>query len=156
MHADVDHFRLSIERQPDHWVLAVQNRVNGARLYHTRSTNLRCAQYVLLEFISSELGRRVRNDDVAWVDVQTSSKPVPDDFGVTGLTRLMPVAVGRYSGATALGELEVHGILYARILRYCKYCEKQSPHEVRSGPDGTSKVCIRCREDELMAELDPD
>ena len=47
-------------------------------------------------------------------------------------------------------------ILYTRLLRYCKYCEKETSHEVRSGPDGKSEVCIRCREDQLLAELDED
>ena len=47
-------------------------------------------------------------------------------------------------------------ILFTRILRHCRCCGKQTPHEARSGPDGTSEVCIRCREDQLMAELDDD
>jgi len=47
-------------------------------------------------------------------------------------------------------------ISFARILRYCKYCEKQTPHEVRSGPDGSSEVCSRCREQALLDELDED
>jgi len=47
-------------------------------------------------------------------------------------------------------------VSFARILRYCKYCEQQSPHEARVGPDGSSEVCIRCRELALMEELDPD
>jgi hypothetical protein len=47
-------------------------------------------------------------------------------------------------------------VSFTRILRYCKYCEKETPHEARIGPDGSSEVCIRCRELALMEELDPD
>ena len=67
MHAEVDHLRLSIERRLDHWALAVQNRANGAWLYRARVTNLQCGRYVLLDFTSSELGRRINYDDVTWV-----------------------------------------------------------------------------------------
>ena len=68
MHADVDHLRLGIERQSDHWAVAVQNRDNGAWLYHACVTNLQCGRYILLDFTSSELGRRINSEDVAWVD----------------------------------------------------------------------------------------
>jgi hypothetical protein len=53
-------------------------------------------------------------------------------------------------------ERERRGISYTRILRRCKYCEKETSHEVRYGPDGSSEVCIRCREEALMEELDQD
>ena len=72
MHADVEHLRMCIERQPDHWALAVQNRANGAWLYRARVTNLQCGRYVLLDFTSSELGRRINCEDVTWVDGEQS------------------------------------------------------------------------------------
>ena len=69
MQATVEHLRLCIERQRDDWVLAVQNRANGAWLYRTRSANLSCGQYVLLDFISSELGRRISDEELMWIDM---------------------------------------------------------------------------------------
>jgi hypothetical protein len=75
MQADVDHLRLSIEREPDHWVLAVQNRSSGAWLYRSRATNLRLAQYVLLDFTSSELGRQIRDEDVMWLGARQDCSP---------------------------------------------------------------------------------
>ena len=73
MHADVDHLRLCIEREPDHWALAVQNRADGTCLYHARATNLQCGRSVLLDFTSSELGRCINYEDVAWVDAEQSA-----------------------------------------------------------------------------------
>ena len=70
MQADVDHLRLSIERQPDHWTTIVVDRFNGACLYRAQCTNLHCGQCVLLEFISCELGRRIRDEDLTWVEVR--------------------------------------------------------------------------------------
>jgi len=69
MHADVDHLRLSIEREPDHWSMSVRNRTNGTWLYRAQSTSAHCGRCVLLEFVSCELGRRINDDDVSWVDV---------------------------------------------------------------------------------------
>jgi len=73
MYADVDHLRLSIERQPDHWTLSVQNRVTGAYLYRARSTSAHCGRCVVLEFICCELGRRISDTDVVWFDGGQSS-----------------------------------------------------------------------------------
>jgi hypothetical protein len=75
MQADIDHLRLSIEREPDHWILAVQNRADGAWLYRSRATNLRLGQYVLLDFTSSELGRHIDGEDVTWVKAAQSRLP---------------------------------------------------------------------------------
>jgi len=47
-------------------------------------------------------------------------------------------------------------VSFTRILRYCKYCEKETAHEAHIGPDGSSETCIRCRELALMEELDPE
>ena len=69
MHADVDHLRLSMERGPDHWVMTVRNRINGALLYRAQSTSAPCGKCVLLEFVSCELGRPISDGDVTWVDV---------------------------------------------------------------------------------------
>jgi hypothetical protein len=67
MHADVNHLRLTIERQPDHWAMSVRNRINGAWLYRAQSTSARCGRCVLLEFASCELGRPITDEDVVWV-----------------------------------------------------------------------------------------
>jgi len=72
MHADVDHLRLTIEREPDHWVTSVRNRITGASLYRAQSTSAHCGRCVLLEFVSCELGRRVSDQEVAWVEVTSS------------------------------------------------------------------------------------
>ena len=66
MHADVDHLRLSIVRQPDHWATAVVNRVNGACLYSARCTHSDAGRRVLVDFASRELGRRINDKDVIW------------------------------------------------------------------------------------------
>ena len=68
MHADVEHLRLMIRREPDHWLMSVRNRMNGAWLYRARSTSAHCGRCVLLEFVSCELGRRISDEDVRWVD----------------------------------------------------------------------------------------
>jgi hypothetical protein len=70
MHADVDYLRLSIDRQPDHWVMTVQNRISGAYLYRARSTSAHCGRCVLLEFVSCELSRRIHEEDVTWLNVE--------------------------------------------------------------------------------------
>ena len=76
MQADVDHLRLSIDRQPDHWAMAVVNRLNDACLYRARSTSVHCGRCVLLEFVSCELGRRIQEEDVNWLDVGPGSSPI--------------------------------------------------------------------------------
>ena len=73
MQADVDHLRLCIERQPDHWAMTVVNRLNDACLYRARSTSVHCGRCVLLEFVGCELGRRIHEEDVNWLDVEDGS-----------------------------------------------------------------------------------
>lgn len=68
MYADVDHLRLKAERYPDHWATTVVNRINGACLYRAQSTSDHCGRCVLLEFVSCELGRRINDQDLTWVE----------------------------------------------------------------------------------------
>ena len=77
MHADVDHLRLHIERYSDHWATAVVNRVNGVSLYRAQSTSAHCGRCVLLEFVSCELGRRVCDEDLSWVDDDRQEPTLP-------------------------------------------------------------------------------
>jgi hypothetical protein len=60
------------------------------------------------------------------------------------------------SGTATAAKRHDDQISFTRILRHCKYCGKETPHEVRTGPDGSSEVCIRCREQALIEELDQD
>jgi hypothetical protein len=60
------------------------------------------------------------------------------------------------SGMASVANQQKDLISFTRILRPCKYCGKETPHEVRTGPDGSSRVCIRCREQALTEELDQD
>lgn len=47
-----------------------RNRLTGACLYRAQSTDLCCGRCVLLEFISCELGRRVVEEDLTWVETR--------------------------------------------------------------------------------------
>jgi len=46
--------------------------------------------------------------------------------------------------------------LLAKILRYCRFCAEETPHEVRNGLSGALLICVRCRERALLEELDRD
>lgn len=46
--------------------------------------------------------------------------------------------------------------LLAKILRFCPFCTKETPHEVRKGSYGLRISCVRCRERALLEELDRD
>jgi ribosomal protein L44E len=46
--------------------------------------------------------------------------------------------------------------LLAKILRFCPFCGKETPHEVRTGSLGVRLSCVRCRERALLEELDRD
>ncbi len=70
MRADVEHLRLFVERQIDHWTVGVLNRNNGAWLYRARCNREASGRALLLEFASSELGRVVRSEDLEWVEGQ--------------------------------------------------------------------------------------
>ena len=69
MRADVDHLRLFLERQPDHWAISVLNRNNGAWLYRAQCTSEGTGRGILLDFASSELGRAVENHELRWIRV---------------------------------------------------------------------------------------
>jgi ribosomal protein L44E len=47
------------------------------------------------------------------------------------------------------------GVL-AKILRFCPFCAKETPHEVRRSSLGLRVSCVRCRERALLEELDRD
>ena len=79
MRADVEHLRLFVERQIDHWTVGVLNRNNGAWLYRAYCSREANGRVLLVEFASSELGRAVRNEELDWVEVQAW---IPD--GATG------------------------------------------------------------------------
>jgi hypothetical protein len=49
----------------------------------------------------------------------------------------------------------LEGVL-AKILRFCPFCGKETPHEVRTGSYGPRLTCVRCRERDLLEELDRD
>ena len=66
MRADVEHLRLSIERQTDHYTAVVMNRLNGACLYCAQCTNAQTGKRVTVDFASSELGRRIGDTEVVW------------------------------------------------------------------------------------------
>ena len=53
------------------------------------------------------------------------------------------------------GRAAREGVL-AKILRYCRYCGKETPHEVRGSSHGPRIMCLICRERALQEELDRD
>jgi len=68
MRADVDHLRLSVERQPDHYAIAVLNGISGACLFCGECTNAQAGTKVVLDFASWKLGRSICEEDVAWTN----------------------------------------------------------------------------------------
>jgi hypothetical protein len=44
----------------------------------------------------------------------------------------------------------------AKILRFCRFCECETAHEIRNGSHGPRINCVRCRERALLEELDRD
>jgi hypothetical protein len=46
--------------------------------------------------------------------------------------------------------------LIARILRFCRFCGRETAHEVRAGSLGPRVACLKCRERALLEELDRD
>ncbi len=48
------------------------------------------------------------------------------------------------------------GALITKILRFCRFCSRETPHEVRAGSFGPRLTCIRCRDRTLLEELDRD
>jgi hypothetical protein len=45
---------------------------------------------------------------------------------------------------------------HPRILRYCRGCERETPHEIHTADGMSIKVCACCVERALMYELDRD
>ena len=45
------------------------------------------------------------------------------------------------------------GVL-TKILRFCRFCGRETAHEVRNGSHGLRIACVRCRERALLEELD--
>ncbi len=43
-----------------------------------------------------------------------------------------------------------------RLLRFCKQCQKETPHEIRTGGGVIAKICLPCLERDLFYELDRD
>jgi hypothetical protein len=43
-----------------------------------------------------------------------------------------------------------------KTLRYCKLCQKETPHEIRVGAGVVAKFCVACMERELFYELEKD
>jgi len=41
-----------------------------------------------------------------------------------------------------------------KTMRYCKVCQKDTPHEVRSGAGVIARMCLPCLERALSYELD--
>jgi len=63
---------------------------------------------------------------------------------------MMEAAMGSARAAAEAG-------LLTKILRFCRFCGRETSHEVRRGPSGsTAVVCVRCRERALLEELDRD
>jgi hypothetical protein len=70
--ADVGHLRLTLEWHPDHWIIGALNRLDGKCLYTALTTSRQHGKDVLLEFASSELGRTVLAEELAWIEVPGS------------------------------------------------------------------------------------
>jgi hypothetical protein len=49
-----------------------------------------------------------------------------------------------------------NGALLAKILRFCLFCGRETPHEVRGTLDQPLVVCVHCRERSQLDELDRD
>ncbi|HXK05204.1 MAG TPA: hypothetical protein VMS37_22570 [Verrucomicrobiae bacterium] len=43
-----------------------------------------------------------------------------------------------------------------RTLRYCKICQRDTPHEIRSGAGVIVRICVACLERTLRYELERD
>jgi hypothetical protein len=67
--ADVDHLRLLLERQCDHWTVRVLHRTDSRWLYQAQTTSGSHGKEVLLEFASAELGRTVLPEELSWIEV---------------------------------------------------------------------------------------
>lgn len=43
-----------------------------------------------------------------------------------------------------------------KTIKYCKTCQRETPHQIRSGPGLVANICISCMERALTYELDRD
>jgi hypothetical protein len=43
-----------------------------------------------------------------------------------------------------------------KTMKFCRVCQKETPHEVRSGGGVVARMCLPCLEHELTYELDRD
>jgi len=41
-------------------------------------------------------------------------------------------------------------------MKYCKTCERDTPHQIRGGPGAAANICIACLRRALAHELDRD
>ena len=55
-----------------------------------------------------------------------------------------------------MGQGRAAEAVIAKILRFCRFCGRETPHEVRNGSLGPRLTCVRCRERALQEELDRD
>lgn len=55
-----------------------------------------------------------------------------------------------------MGSARVVDAVLTKILRFCRFCGRETPHEVRGGSHGPRVSCIRCRERAMLEELDRD
>jgi hypothetical protein len=43
-----------------------------------------------------------------------------------------------------------------KTIKYCKTCQAETPHQIRSGPGMVANICVSCLERALAYELDRD
>jgi hypothetical protein len=43
-----------------------------------------------------------------------------------------------------------------KTIKYCKICQRETPHQIRGGPDVVAVICISCLERALRYQLDRD
>lgn len=55
-----------------------------------------------------------------------------------------------------MGPARAVDAVLTKILRFCRYCDRETAHEVRNGSHGAHVSCTRCRERALLEELDRD
>jgi len=58
----------------------------------------------------------------------------------------MSTAAQRFAARTAV----------PRVLRYCRCCDRETPHEIRNADGMSIAVCVGCVERALMYELGRD
>lgn len=43
-----------------------------------------------------------------------------------------------------------------KTMKYCKVCQKETPHQIRAGAGVTATICLSCLQRALSYELDRD